>query len=128
MKKINLILFAIISLFISCTAQNSSDNYNISAEEFHKKTLEDNIIILDVRTPAEVAKGKIPNSINIDFYDNNFSQKTTNLDKSKTILVYCAVGGRSTKAMNFLTNKGYTVYNLNSGFNGWSTKGLPIVK
>ena len=35
----------------------------------------ENAVILDVRTAAEIAAGKIENAIEIDFFDNNFAEK-----------------------------------------------------
>ena len=128
MKKISLILIVISSILFSCTAQNSKGGKDISPEEFKAKMSDSNIILLDVRTANEVAQGKIPGSINIDIHDTQFDSKTSNLDNSKTILVYCAVGGRSGNAMKQLVKKGYTVYNLAGGINGWLSKGFEVTK
>ena len=76
---ITLVTITISTFVFSCTnAQQNADESpstskmvmeNVSVEEF-KKGIESNkdIIILDVRTKGEVEKGKIENSINIDFY------------------------------------------------------------
>lgn len=140
MKNRYYLLFTVISIFaFSCSnAQQPSEKtnieskkivQNIDATEFHKKiTSEKDIQILDVRTPDEVAQGKIPNSINIDFY-NNFENSITSLDKNKPVYVYCASGGRSAKAMSKLHEQGFTtVYNLKGGFGAWSQSNLPITK
>lgn len=94
---------------------------NISVEEF-KQGIESNkdIVILDVRTKGEVEKGKIENSINIDFY-SDFKSNINTLDKNKAIYVYCASGGRSSKAMNVLHDSGFKeIYNLKGGYGAWS--------
>ena len=128
MKKISLILLVLATILSSCTAQSSKGGKDISPEEFKTKMSETHIILLDVRTAQEVTQGKIPGSINIDIHDPQFDSKTNAIDKSKTILVYCAVGGRSAKAMNQLANKGYTVYNLTGGVKAWNSKGFEITK
>ena len=94
---------------------------NISVEEF-KQGIESNknIVILDVRTKREVKKGKIENSINIDFY-SDFKSNINTLDKNKATYVYCASGGRSSKAMNVLHDSGFKeIYNLKGGYGAWS--------
>ena len=128
MKNFNLILLVLVTVFSSCTAQNATEGGNISPEAFKKKMSESNIILLDVRTAGEVAQGKIPSSINIDYNGSQYESKTSALDKSKTILVYCAVGGRSGRTMDHLTKQGYTVYNLSGGINAWNSKGFEIIK
>ncbi len=121
MKKVHLITLILIAIIVSCTAQ-TSDN-NISPEEFKKKISEGDVILLDVRTEGEVRQGKIPGALNIDIHDSKFVLKISQLDKSKTILVYCASGGRSGRAMKQLRKKGFTVYNLSGGISAWITKG-----
>lgn len=129
MKRISLLLLVVAALFASCTAQGTGKaGVDISPDEFKKKMGEANVILLDVRTANEVAGGKIMGSMNIDVYDPKFDAKTSELDKSKTILVYCKVGGRSGNAMKQLVKKGYTVFNLAGGINAWYAKGFEVVK
>jgi rhodanese-related sulfurtransferase len=128
MRKVSLFILVIATLFTSCTAQNSEGGIDVSPGEFKKKMGMENVILLDVRTSGEVAQGKISGSINIDIHDAEFNVKTSKLDKSKTILVYCAVGGRSGSAMKKMLKKGYTVYNLAGGINAWKAKGFEVVK
>ena len=83
-------------------------------------------MILDVRTPEEVAEAKIEGSVNINIYDENFVSKINDLDKSKTIYVYCKSGGRSGQAMNEMKNLGFKkIYNLDGGITSWKSEGLP---
>lgn len=72
---------------------------------------ENNYIVLDVRTKEEYASGHVVDSLNIpvDEIDSNI-----NIDKSKTILVYCRSGVRSKKAKDTLVDLGYKVYDMGS--------------
>ena len=52
--------------------------------------------IIDVRTPQEFQEFRIPNSVNVDFYDpQNFIKKITPLDKEASYFLYCKSGARS---------------------------------
>ncbi len=89
-----------------------------------------NTLIVDVRDGPEVEKsGKIPGAIHVSrgmlefradpetaFHDKNF-------DKTKTVLVYCASGGRSALSGKVLKDFGYNhVYNLGA-FKDWVESG-----
>ena len=91
-------------------------------------TKTDNIVVLDVRTPKEVAQGVIPGAKVINFYDDNFKVELGKLDKSKTYMVYCKSGGRSGKACKALEDAGISSYhNLKGGITAWNKAGLEIV-
>ena len=101
----------------------------VSADVFQRKLSETtNAVILDVRTPEEVADGYIEGAINIDFRSPDFQTKISELDKSVPYMVYCASGGRSGDAATLMKElKFKEVYDLKGGFKGWSAKGLPSV-
>jgi rhodanese-related sulfurtransferase len=114
----------------STELQNAIVTKNVSAEEFQKFiTNRTNAIILDVRTPNEVAQGIIKNAVIIDFNDKNFQAELDKLDKSKPVLIYCRSGRRSGIAMSTLGDLGFSeVYNLQGGIIEWSEAGLDIEK
>lgn len=94
---------------------------DLSVKEFQKQMNARPGTLLDVRTPGEVKKGAIPNSVNIDIFDDQFEAKIDQLDKNKPVYVYCAVGGRSSEAMEMMKKKGFReVYNLSGGYSAWS--------
>lgn len=130
--KRTLLLFTIFfsSIAVSCTkseketTQLKQASYDdISLQEFHDLTaIEDpNTIILDVRTDREFGAGNIPNSINIDFNSPQFKNQISELDSSKTYLVYCQIGVRSSAAANLMTSElGFeNVKNLQGGYSSW---------
>lgn len=104
MKKITLILLMVISLFtvIGCSTKKKTN----TIDEIISKN---NYIIVDVRTKEEYEVSHVKGSINIP-YDQ--IDENTNLDKSKTIIVYCRSGNRSSKAYDTLKSLGYDVYDL----------------
>jgi rhodanese-related sulfurtransferase len=83
-------------------------------------------IILDVRTLEEFSEEHIEGAKNIDYHSINFEKQLEKLDKEKKYLIYCASGGRGTKAMEKMKNLGFMeVYNIEGGFILWSIKKLP---
>jgi rhodanese-related sulfurtransferase len=82
----------------------------------------ENATILDVRTAEECADGIIVGAICIDIYKSQGFIYTAEeqLDKSKSIFVYCRSGGRSAQACAVLNQLGFDkTYNLSGGFMGW---------
>lgn len=90
-------------------------------EWISKLESEENAVILDVRTPNEVAEGIIPNAIHIDiFKGQGFIDEVQQLDKTKTYFVYCKAGGRSGQACALMNQLGFEhTYNLLGGFSEW---------
>jgi rhodanese-related sulfurtransferase len=86
-------------------------------------------VILDVRTPAEFDSGHIENAMNIDKNSETFQDELNNLDKDKTYLIYCEVGGRSADARDMMQGLGFMeVYNMLEGINQWKADRLPITE
>lgn len=89
-----------------------------------------NTLIVDVRDPAEVAgTGKVAGAVNVsrgmlEFRadpDSPYHDKA--FDKSKTVIVYCASGGRSALSGKVLKDFGYQdVHNLGA-FKDWAESG-----
>ena len=86
-----------------------------------------NTLVLDVRDAPEVAtSGKVAGALNVSrgmlefradpespYHDKHF-------DKSKTVILYCASGGRAALAGKALKDMGYEkVYNV-GGFKDWT--------
>lgn len=102
--------------------QASFQNLDVAA--FKAKIKEAGVVILDVRTPGEIAKGKIEGAEEMDYKDPGFAEKIKSLDKNKTYLIYCASGGRSAKTCNMMAESGFTgLYNLKGGYAAWSAAG-----
>ncbi|ALJ06360.1 rhodanese [Pseudalgibacter alginicilyticus] len=82
---------------------------------------DDNAVILDVRTDAEVADGIIPNSIHIDLHKGQeFIAEVDALDKSKNYYIYCRSGNRSGQACQIMEELGFeNTYNLLGGMLEW---------
>lgn len=105
----------------STTAAPSASAYqNIDVATFKKLMSGSNVVVLDVRTPAEIAQGKIAGAMELNFNSPDFAQKIGQLDKSKTYLVYCRSGNRSGQACNMMQQQGFSkLYNLQGGMIAW---------
>jgi rhodanese-related sulfurtransferase len=94
-----------------------------------------NTLIVDVRDGTEVAaSGKVAGAVHVSrgmlefradpespYHDKNFT-------KDKSVVVYCASGGRSALAGKMLKDLGYDqVYNL-GGFKDWAESGGAVEK
>lgn len=116
-KALNIFLGLFIVLTsIACAQQNQSSS--ITMKEFKERLATDkNLVILDVRTPEELAGplGKIDNAINIPI--QNLEQRIDELKsyKDKEILVICRTQNRSAVAINILQSKGYKAKNVLGG-------------
>lgn len=94
---------------------------DISSKEFQEKMKEDNTVILDVRTSAEVNEGAIPGHVHIDINQPGFLTEAGKLNKDQTFLVYCRSGGRSGMACSLMAKNGFeNLYNLRGGIMGWT--------
>jgi rhodanese-related sulfurtransferase len=107
----------------------------VSAEEAQALHGREDVVFLDVREPNEVAaSGKVPGALAIprglvEFRADPASPlHDANFDRAKTIVAYCASGGRSALVLKTLKDMGYeNVRNL-GGFKAWLDGGGPVEK
>jgi rhodanese-related sulfurtransferase len=124
MKNIFILLFASISI-VSCS-QKKEGVQNISVSEY-QNLVHDNAIVLDVRTEDETNQGQIKGSSSLDFYESNFENSLSLIQKDKEVFVYCQSGGRSKKAAKLLMEMGqFKVYNIEGGIRAWKAKGYEL--
>ena len=111
MKSLIILLLLPISFF---------SQKKINQEEFKYLIIKGNTLVIDVRTPLEFSEAHIKDAINIDYFSKSFPATISKLNKQKTILVYCAAGGRSTSACTDFKTLGFKrVYNLIGGYDDW---------
>lgn len=114
-------------MFFALGCANSSQSkkpgvQNIKQDEVSKILETEKAILIDVRTPEEVSEGFIKGTtVFANINGNDFSSQIDKLDKSKSYIVYCRSGARSSSASNYMIEHGFTkVYNLLGGFSNWS--------
>ena len=107
----------------------------ISPQQAQDLMAKGNALVVDVRDAPEVEKsGKVEGSVHVSrgmlefradpespYHDKNFA-------RDKTVIVYCASGGRAALAGKVLHDMGYDhVYNL-GGFKDWAESGGAVDK
>ena len=128
---IKIIIYSLVSfILVSCSSGSAEAQVinNVSAVEFNELIVSDEGIVLDVRTLDEVNKGHIKDATNIDYYESDFISKLDLIRKDVPVYVYCASGGRSSKAVARMQDLGFKkVYNLLGGFGAWKSEGLKFL-
>lgn len=102
------------------TSDASQASYsNITRDEFFAQKDQPNTVVLDVRTKMEWNRGHVAGATLIDINSGAFEAEVAKLDKSKTYLVYCRSGNRSSVAANIMIKQGFTdVKNVRTGQSG----------
>ena len=135
MKIFTLVLFLVSFIFVASKvqAENNLANYGVGQIEegvLHVSAVEasalidryDDIVILDVRTAKEHAEGKIRESINIDYYADNFSSQLAELSKDAVYIVHCRSGVRSGRSLAIMSELGFKdVIHLDGGILAWQS-------
>lgn len=82
--------------------------------------------VLDVRSAGEYSEGALPKAINVSIGDAAFDSKVGALDKTKPVLVYCAGGFRSRKAVEKLKKLGFeNIQHIHRGYMSWKPDSQP---
>lgn len=109
----------------------------LSAPEAEARAAAGEILLIDVRTPGELAASGSPAAAaHVDMRSPEFGQQLMALvdgDQSRPVAFICASGARSGRVSSFLAANGFTdVYDVSEGMMGsqagpgWLARGLPI--
>lgn len=130
---ITFVFTALLMVSYSCSSGSEKGYTNITPNKVKEMIFsgDKDLLILDVRTKGEYngPDGHIKGAILIPI-----SLIKNRLDEIKAysnlpIIVYCAVGGRSSKVSSFLSDNGFTkVYNMIGGMTEWNRLGFKVEK
>jgi len=124
LKYILLVAFTIFS----CSLINNESINQMNSDELIEFIELNDAILVDVRTEDEYNSGYIENSLNIDYFSNEFSVNADKLDKNTPIILYCRSGNRSSMSANKISKLGFKeIYNLEGGILEWIEEGNAIV-
>ncbi|MDH5610107.1 MAG: rhodanese-like domain-containing protein [Cyclobacteriaceae bacterium] len=129
-KQITILFVMALFVFVGCTTTNAqkSELKRVTPAEF-SQLMQQDVQLVDVRTDQEYQSGHLQGAAQIDINSPSFSEKLAKLDKTKPVLVYCASGGRSSRASQTLKSMGFEqVYDLQGGISNWMATGNKVVK
>ena len=81
-------------------------------------------IVVDVRAPNELAKGRIEGSLNLPL--NRLGERLDELPPNRRVLVHCAGGYRSSIAAGLMQQRGLDVLELAGGMAAWEAAGQAV--
>jgi len=97
----------------------------IDIEGLKSAKSQEGILLIDVRTDAEVARGMIEGAKHIPLH--LLPLKANELNVNVPTIFYCQSGARSAQACAFMSSKGHDdVYNLQGGILAWMRNGMPL--
>ena len=92
------------------------------------KLINNDAIIVDVRSSEAYSKGHIVNAKSVPFDELEGHMDKLSKFKGKPVVTVCDAGITSGKVANTLRSSGFeSVYNLKGGMSAWSQAGLPVV-
>ncbi len=103
---------------------------SIKVTDLHKamnQESEFNGVVLDVRTPKEVASGILKGAIIKNAHSKDIRSFVENLDKTKEYYVYCHSGVRSLAIIKLMKQFNVKGVNINGGISAWKKSGFPVV-
>ena len=109
--------------------QLSKDIFPSEAWELISKNRKgDDLVLIDVSTPREYEDLHLEGAINVNLFSRFFKTRLDVMDKSRTYVIYCKMGGRSKIAKKLMQRLGFRkVYNIVGGTLLWKEEGLPFV-
>ena len=114
-------LFIMIFFCVNCNSQVALKA--ITTKELKILLSQENIQLMDVRTPEEIKEGAIQTAFFANYFDVDFEEvATAQLNKSKSVYLYCRSGNRSRKACKILKEKGFEVINVLGGYQQWDSE------
>ena len=124
----HLILFAAFMFSIAGCMTGAYSNVSPDKAKEMIKSGGNELLLLDVRTPGEYKnEGHLKNArlLPINLLESKLGELSAYKDRD--IIVYCAVGGRSSRGSAILSEKGFKkVYNMTGGIKEWKRLGYVV--
>ncbi len=90
-----------------------------------EQRIADGVLVIDVREDDEYTGGHIGGAVHIAL--GTVPDRVDELPADAPVLVVCAVGGRSGRAVQFLRAQGIDATNVAGGTKAWAESGRPLV-
>ncbi|WP_346796043.1 rhodanese-like domain-containing protein [Halomonas sp. Bachu 37] len=96
-----------------------------TVHELNARREEPDVQVLDVRSPNELANGRVPGAKHI--FVAHLADQLDELDPDKTTVTYCGSGYRASIAASILKRAGFSdVANTPGSWAAWNAAGLPV--
>lgn len=108
--------------------KDMNENSTISVHELAKRDSQENVDLIDVRTPLEFreVRAAMAHNVPLDVLDPHTLMKERN---GKPLYVICKGGSRGAKAQQKFIDAGFqNVINVDGGTEAWVQAGLPVVR
>ncbi|MFC7680477.1 rhodanese-like domain-containing protein [Paenibacillus sp. GCM10028914] len=120
MDYLNIIIIALIVLFLLWRMLPAKGIRQITATELKNELLDKNKQFIDVRTPSEYKANHIKGFNNIPL--QQLAQKSAELSRDREVVVICQSGMRSNTASKMLRKLSFNkVTNVKGGMSAWSS-------
>lgn len=85
------------------------------------------IQLVDVRDPVELQISSLPGAILLPL--TQLPQRLNELDRNKSLVLFCRTGVRSVRALRLLAAQGFThIFSLKGGINAWADQIDPAIR
>jgi rhodanese-related sulfurtransferase len=108
---------------------------NLTPGEVADELAKDDVLLVDLREPAEIADGVIPGAVlaprgMLEFHaDRSTPYHLEGFEPDRRVIVYCAAGSRSALGAAALQELGYRdVAHLEGGFKAWVEQSHPVAR
>lgn len=111
----------------ACEVQDAQGaKTTVTPREVYEQRESKDVVIIDVRTPAEFRMERIMEAQNKPL--DQIQHWVKELPKDKKIYFVCRSGNRSGQAQRIAQQAGYkNTYNMQGGMLAWRREGLPVV-
>lgn len=121
-------LAGVIVLFIANEVHgNLTGGKRLSAMEAVRLINDREPLIFDLRPAADYKRGHLLNAVNVPLVKIEEKASEFAKDKTRPVLVYCALGGTGGEGAAKLRKLGFAeAYPLRGGINSWLSSNLPV--
>jgi rhodanese-related sulfurtransferase len=99
---------------------------SITAEQASAGVAARDLVLVDVRQPAELRHGRVHGSVHIPLTE--LRDRLHELDPQRQVAFLCHSGARSSRATGIAIKAGYDAVNVRGGMLAWNRAGLPVTR
>lgn len=121
------LVFSFFLLVFTELRRKASGIVNVEPQDA-VKLINNDAIVIDLRSPEAFARGHIVNARNIPLDELDATNEKISGYRTKPLVAVCESGTSSTRAVDKLRKSGFeSVYGLKGGITGWTQANLPLV-